>query len=218
MLSPTNPIFVQGVLAAERCARQGMPINAETLSSEDPELPILQADELVHDPRFARALEEIGVNFKPFARLSNDQLAAIRIYLSSGGRTHASRLRAAGVSATKWAGWMRQPRFRDYIAQGGIDRINDSLVGAQMSLADRAEAGESWAVNLVFQLTGFHDPNKVEDPRPIFEAIFEELSDAGVDEEILRRVAGRVRNMLDPAGLQQAQPAMIMANPAQKAS
>jgi hypothetical protein len=91
-------------------------------------------------------------------------------------------------------------------------------VGAQMSLADRAEAGESWAINLVFQLTGFHDPNKVEDPRPIFEAIFEELSDAGVDEEILRRVAGRVRNMLDPAGLQQAQPAMIMANPAQKAS
>ena len=40
---PSHPLFAQGVVAAERCARDGMPILAETLNSMDPDLPIYAA-------------------------------------------------------------------------------------------------------------------------------------------------------------------------------
>jgi hypothetical protein len=219
MFNPPSPFFAQAVAAAERAARQGMPITPETLQSEDPQLPISAAHELVSDRRFAKALEEVGVNFTPLEPLSTEQLAAVKLYLQAGGRTHGAKLRAIGVSQAKWSGWMRQQRFKALLAEGGLDRIFEALPGAQVALSEKAESGESWAVNLVFALTGFYDPNKVDDPRPIFEAIFEELSDSGVDEAILRRVAGKVRTMLSAGPpSEQAQPAMIMANPTQKAS
>lgn len=218
MLSPSSPYFAQGVVAAERAARQGMPITAETITSEDPSIPLSTAHLLVQDARFGRALEEVGVNFVPLAPITNDQLAAVKMYLAAPGKTHNAKLRAIGVSPTKWSGWMRQARFRDYIANGALDRMFDALPGAQLAVAEKAEAGESWAVNLVFSITGFYDPNKVDDPRPIFDAIFEELAKANVDPAILDRVVSRVRGMLAPSGAPAAQPAMIMANPAQKAS
>jgi hypothetical protein len=218
MLSPSSPFFSQAVVAAERCARQGMPITAETLSSEDPSIPLSTAHLFVEDARFARALEEVGVNFTPLEPLSNDQIASVKMYLAAPGKSHAAKLRAIGVSPTKWAGWMRQSRFRDYIATGSLDRLFDSLPGAQVAVAEKAEAGEAWAVNLVFSITGFYDPTKVDDPRPIFEAIFEELNDAGVDQAILDKVVKRVRGMLSPSAAQTPAPAMIVATPAQKAS
>lgn len=206
----TNPYFAQALVAAERAARNGMPISPESLCSEDPELPVSAAMELLAEQRFADALEELGVNFTPMQRITSQQIAAIHLYLAAGNRTHQAKLRAAGVSATKWAGWMRQPLFADYISQHALDRLHGALPAAHMALADKAGAGESWAVSLLYQITGFHDPSKVDDPRKYFEAIFEVLSDEGVSDEILNKLAARIRQLSDPnTAASSARPAMI---------
>jgi len=213
-MSSGSSYFAMAVVAAERAVRNGMPITPETLASEDPELPVLEATRLLAEPRFSKALEELGINFTPMQRITEEQISAVHLYLAAGNRTHASKLRAAGTTATKWAGWMRQPLFRDYISQHATDRLHAALPAAHLALADQAEQGAAWAVNLLYQITGFHDPNKVDDPRKYFEAIFEVLSDSGVDERILTRVANRIREISDPAGtLPDSRPAMIIASP-----
>lgn len=196
---PSHPLFAQALVAAERAAREGMPIQAETLNSQDPDLPIYVAVELLEDPRFGRALEELGVNWSPKQRVSSEQIAAARMYLAAGTRSHATRLRAAGVTSAKWAGWMRQPQFKAYIAQHSIDALDAALPGTHMALASEAMEGKPWAVQLLYQVTGFHDPNKVDDPRRYFERVFEVLSDEGVADEILRKVALAIRELDDPA-------------------
>lgn len=214
-MSASDPYFAQALVAAERAARNGMPITAESLVSEDPSLPIQASVDLTSDERFARALEEMGINFTPFQKLSNDQLAAIHLYLSDSSRSHAAKLRAAGISQTKWAGWMRQPIFKEYIARHAEDALFGALPATHLALADKATHGEAWAVNLLYGVTGFYDPNKVDDPRKYFEAIFEVLSDEGVSAAILQKVAGRIREISDPAAsvANRQQPAMIVASP-----
>jgi hypothetical protein len=206
-----NPYFAAGVIAAERCARDGMPITADSLNAQDSTLPLYEAEKLVNDDRFAAALEEVGVNFSPLDRVSMEQLAAVKLYLMDQSRTHAAKLRAAGISQTKWSGWMRQPRFREYINTFAMDTLHDALPGAHLALAREAQDGKQWATTLLYQVTGFFDPNRVEDPRRFFEGIFEVLSDEGVDERILAKVAGRIRELADPNGAPAPRPAMILA-------
>ncbi len=216
--SPTHPLFAQGIVAAERAQREGMPLSAETLNAMDPQLRLSDAHELLGDARFARALEEVGINHDPTTRITSEQLAAVRLYLADTSRTHAQKLRAAGITQAKWAGWMRQPQFKAYIAAGALDMMEAALPATHMAVVDKAGRGEQWAVLLQYQLTGFHDPNKQDDPRKIFEAIFEVLSDEGVDHRVLEKVARRIRELADPAAVARApRPAMIVASE-QKAS
>lgn len=212
-----NPHFTQVLLAAERAARMGMPISPEVILSEDPALEVRDVVEVLESPRFALALEEQGINFTPMERLSDDQVAAVHLYLSDTSRSHAQKLRAAGISQVKWSGWMRQPRFKQYIAEHSTDRLYDALPGTHLALAEKAERGESWAVGLLYAVTGFHDPNKVDDPRRFFEAIFEVLSDEGVDAKVLQKVAYRIRELseVDGAAANPRQ-AMIVSSPRQQ--
>ena len=123
--SPGSPVFTQALVAAERCARNGMPLTAETLASEDPNLPIYVGVELLADERFAAALEELGINHSPTQRITSAQMAAAQIYLAAPAKTsHTQRLRAIGITQAKWNGWMRQPEFQRYIAAGSADFYN----------------------------------------------------------------------------------------------
>lgn len=216
-MSERNPYFTQCLLAAERAARMGMPITPEVILSEDSDLEVRDVVETLESPRFALALEERGINFTPMQRLDDDQVAAVHLYLADSSRSHAQKLRAAGVSQVKWSGWMRQPRFKQYIAEHATDRLYDALPGTHLALADKAEKGESWAVGLLYQVTGFHDPNKVDDPRRYFEAIFEILSDEGVDVAILRKVAGRIRELEGADTSANPRQAMIVSSPQREA-
>lgn len=216
--APGTPTFTRALVAAERCARNGMPLTGETLASEDPGLAIFDATELLADERFAAALEELGINHTPTQRISSEQLAAAQIYLASPpNSSHAMRLRAIGISQAKWSGWMRQPEFRRYIADGSADILHGSLPAAHLAVADAAGRGQPWAVNLVYQVTGFHDPNKSIDLNAVLSAVFEILSDEGVDYEVLSRAAQRVRE-IDPAASAGATPprAMLTMTPAQE--
>lgn len=197
---PSHPFFVAAVIAAERAARQGMPITAETLHSEDEQVPVSVAYDLLASPRFTRALEDVGVNLSPTQRVSSEQLAAVHLYLADASRSHAAKLRAAGISPSKWRGWMQQPYFRDYISQHAVDALHGALPQAHLALADKAGSGDMPAISMLYRLTGFYDPDApADDPRKLFEAIFEILSDEGVPDATLAKIAGRVREQLSPS-------------------
>lgn len=184
--------FIFGVKDA---SRHGVQILPENIKSFAPELTMNQIQECWEDEQVIAELEKLGLALTHSPVLSARQQAALAIYMDMTiEANHAARLRLAGVHAREWEGWMGNPHFSQALSEISEDRMADVLPRAKVQLGAAADRGERWAVEMLMEVMGRHDRRAANiDVKALLRTIFGILDEAGVDREILKLVADKIR-------------------------
>jgi len=210
-VSAQERLFARAMYAAEMVHRMGLPVTADTLHQENREIPLKTWAQLLASPLIQEGLEERGIPVVTLGGLTPEQMAAAAIYLDTTHQmTHAQRLRAAGVTAQKWRSWMRQPLFAQYIGRNSEDILQDAVPMFRQRLVEQADKGEKWAIELGLEITGVHDRrNHGVDLNQVLMLVFASLDDAGVDQELMKQIAEKLRSRLGGAAPAHMMPATV---------
>ena len=151
-------------------------------------------------PEFKEALSLRGIDFDAKIGLSAEQLYVIQLLQDpSDRRSVKARLDQVGVSIGQYRAWMRNPVFSRAMTEQAEQNLGDSVNISLNRLVAAADAGESWAINKVLEMTGRWNPQQqeVQNARTVvltvMEVIQEELAD---DKEALERILSRVRGKM----------------------
>lgn len=86
--------------------------------------------------------------------LTEEMIAAIATVCNfADQRSRARKLKDMGISATKWAGWMRNPRFVAFLHKVSSDELQSNLHVAHEGVLRAVDKGSEQAVRLYMELT-----------------------------------------------------------------
>lgn len=214
--SVEQQIFERGLLAAEICQRRQFDVSPENLHAVVGALSLDQAAHLVAMPKFLQALEARGITLEIFPGVSTHQRMALSIYFDSTVRmSHAAKLRAAGVTASVWSGWMRQPQFAAYVKEIGDEVIVNAVPLAQQRMAEAVDAGDQKAIDRVLAWKGgfdYRNPTGA-DVNALLLQIFEILDEEGVPSGTLKRIAEEIRARTEGTSVRMAPTIAIEESP-----
>ncbi len=140
---------------------------------------------------FKRALELRGVVPSASGLTTEQDYVLLNLTNPSDGKTLQQKLKAAGVSYTKYQAWMKQPVFRAQIDSMTQGILHDNMP-AIVQLSRLAGQGDLGAIKYQLELNGTYDPNKQQsiDILALMSAILEIISKHVQDREVLSSVAG----------------------------
>lgn len=208
-VSAAERFYARVAHAAQTIHEQGFAVTVDMIRMRFPDLPYRQVQEVLESERFAATAEELGLPLTPHQGLLPEQVAALAIYLdTSTPATHSQKLRAAGVSPTKWRGWLRQPAFAARLQDVSAQLLQDAVPVAFQRISEAVDAGERWAVELSLEMTGTHDRrNDGTDLRKLLTDVFNVLDEEIADSAVLERIAAKIKQAMGqqaPVVIQQA--------------
>lgn len=117
-------------------------------------------------PAFRQYLITRGINLNPENDhlLTPAQLMFVNMLLNMHDRRtereKIKELREAGydISSQKYAAWLKQPAFRNYLRTRAEDMFPAADWKIRQSLVDTAEDGDVSAIRLYFEMTGAYNP------------------------------------------------------------
>lgn len=208
-VSAEQRFFDSAVYAAEMCQRQGWAVTSDTLRMVNGELPTKLLADLIESEKFQHALEERGIPLVHSKGLSPEQNAALAVFFDmSTPATLPQKLKMAGVSQSKWNGWLRQAPFLTRYNQLAEDILKGTPALALQRLHQHVDHGNIKAIELTLEMTGRHDRRKEQvDVNALLMGIFGVL-DEFVDADTMRMVSDRVKQLMGGGG-----PVMQIAPP-----
>jgi hypothetical protein len=209
-------VFAAGVFAAEQCQRQGIVVSQDTLCMMSDKLTPASALLLLESDKFQNALDERGILLPENGGLSGQQMHALTIYMDmSVAMSHPQKLRAMGVTDSKWQGWLQQPGFAARISEVSEDRLRSSVPIALQRIHEGVDRGDQKFIELSLEITGRHDRRKeTVDVNAILTQIFNVLDEEIPDQETLGRIADRLRRLRDQGLLGGGAPNFQVSAPA----
>lgn len=138
----------------------GRLITAPVEIAEKLDLEIIYVEKIMKAPQFKLALEARGLPVGGKALgLTYEQAMALQIILDpSDGLTLQKKLKKAGVSATRYRTWMRNPNFRHHVEEVAGNLIHEHLPDMMVQLVGKATEGDLNAIKYSFEVSGRHDP------------------------------------------------------------
>lgn len=95
------------------------------------------------------------------SRLTPDQVMTLQIVTDpTNKRPLGSKLRQAGITYATWRNWMRDQAFADAVKTTAEEMLQDMVPATHARVANKADAGDLKAVEMLYQLTGRYDPAK----------------------------------------------------------
>lgn len=102
--------------------------------------------------------EESNEVFKP---ITPQQLLAIQIVTDPTAKgSLSSRLSAVGINYAVYRNWLKQPHFAAALKDISENMIQDNVATVHNSLVKKAEAGDTSAMKLFYEISGRHDPTR----------------------------------------------------------
>ena len=147
---------------------------------------------------FINALSNRGIDIisalanKEPDELTTEQVAAVSVVLDfNDTRSRAAKLKAIGVSGTKWQGWMKDSKFKAYLHKLSADGFEDSVHTVQEGLLRAVDRGSVDAVKFYMELTGRHTGSSAEvaNVKVILARVMESIQRNVKDPETIRAVA-----------------------------
>jgi hypothetical protein len=200
-LNDAERLFNRGIAAAESCVRNNWAVTASNLNLADRLIPQEKAAFLIDLPKFQLALDSRGISVEPMSELTAQQRAALSMYFATDvTMSHTTKLKVIGASSVQWRGWLRQPVFAAYATQLADDILDASVEVAKQRLAELVDAGNIKAIDRTLAWRGGFDYRNPQggDMNAILMAIFEILDESRVPNEVMKRIADRVRALTDP--------------------
>ena len=194
-VSKERELLARVLYAAERAQEAGMAVTVDTVRTFNRDLPRKLVAEVLATEKFARAAQDRGIRLSGDPDLTAEQLTALSIYLDTSAQaTHAQKLRAMGVKAATWRGWMRQPAFAQRLSDMAGALMRDSVPVAMQRISEGVDKGERWAIEMMLEITGVHDRRgDGQDARRILSDVFNVLDEMVDDPAILAAIGEKVR-------------------------
>lgn len=109
---------------------------------------------------FRSGMAERGIEVDSSAQeLTQEQLACISVltdYTDRRGLT--AKLRALGISSSKYRGWLKQRPFNDAIRKLAAKGLDEAIPMAETALAEKAANGDINALKFLFEVSGRYNP------------------------------------------------------------
>lgn len=107
------------------------------------------------------AFKSRGVPETTAVGLTPSQVTAINTIVNPmDTRSRRKKLQDMGVTSTQWAGWMKQPKFQEYMKLRAESLLTDAIPEAHMALVDNVLRGEFNSIKFLYEMTGHYDGNR----------------------------------------------------------
>lgn len=94
-------------------------------------------------------------------RLTPQQALAVQIMTDpTDRRSTKAKLDTIGISYNVWRTWQREPFFAQILKDTAELLLQDNLATIHSRLVQKAEAGDTNAIKLFYEVSGRHDPNR----------------------------------------------------------
>lgn len=123
--------------------------------------------------------------------LTKEQLAAITVMLNfNDTRSRTAKLKDLGISATQWAGWMKNKAFKEYVHDLSANNFQDALNVAHEGLLKSVDRGDTNAVKLYMELTGRYtaESTQMGNIKMVLAKLVESIQRHVTDPEVLRAI------------------------------
>lgn len=138
-----------------------------------PRIPLNRLYTILGSDTFHARMHARGINWlkdwKPerhdllrtIARLTPQQALAIQIMTDpTDRRSTKAKLDTIGISYNVWRTWQREPFFSDVLKDTAELLLKDNMATIHSRLVQKAEAGDTNAIKLFYEVSGRHDPNR----------------------------------------------------------
>lgn len=139
-----------------------------------------------------KSLERRGIAMPGSEDFTPLQLAAINTYLNIyDSRSEAQKLKDLGVTMTKWNGWMKGAKFRDYVMTRAADIFSgETLAVAQHQLSSGVAKGSIRHLRLFFDVQKWEsEKNAMGDVRQFMSRVIETIQRHVSDQDVLKAIA-----------------------------
>ena len=145
-----------------------------------------------------------GVINRTDSRLTDQQLAAVNLMVNfMDKRPLHKKLKALGISATKWQGWQRDKTFSKYLKFMTEEMLNINMTAVNDGLLNAAEAGNVRAAQFVYEITGrYKKDSPVANIQLLIVQIIEVIQKHVHDPETLRGISSDFEELMFRTQLQ----------------
>lgn len=164
------------------------------------------------DPNFVKAIRERGIPYRSaigeivtstasgppvgpkfssgdVPDLDDQQLAAITTITNfDDRRSRSAKLQDLGISSAKFAGWMRDPEFKEVLQKISNEVIQDSVHIANEGLLKAVDRGDTNAVKYWREVTGRASSQTELNLRLVLQRLVESIQRHVKDEAVLRSI------------------------------
>lgn len=148
---------------------------------------------IVQTVEFQQAIELRGIPWKSdYKGITPEQQRVITLITNpTDRRPLGRRLKSAGVSWATYQAWCKQPHFKNYVDKLAEEILQENISTAHTMLTNRVQNGDLNAIKFFYELTGRHDPNRVENVnlRAVITQILEIIQRRVRDPETLQAIA-----------------------------
>jgi len=157
----------------------------------------IAASKLLQRENVREALNSRGIPQIEGAGLSPDQVTAINVVVNPiDTRSRTKKLQEMSISPSKWSGWLKQPNFKEFLAQRSTDLLNDAIPEAHMALVDNVMRGDFQSIKFLYEMTGHYDSNKSGVDIPSFlNRVFDIISEHVKNPQILLAIANELQGL-----------------------
>lgn len=125
------------------------------------EFPNFEFEEAIKKESFRTALSNRGIEIpngtlkQNNTGLTDAQVAAVLTVVNTADRrSFNTKIKSLGITPTRWAGWMKDEKFKKFYHGTASSEFQDALPTVQKGLLKSAEEGSPAAVKLYMELTG----------------------------------------------------------------
>lgn len=173
------------------------------------------ASKLLQSDSVREAFKSRGIPETDASGLTPEQVTAINTVVNPmDTRSRRKKLADMDISATKWAGWMKQAKFKDYLAGRSTDLLQDAIPEAHMALVDNVMRGDFGSIKFLYEMTGTYDSNKSTVDIPmLINRVFDILIRHIADPETLMDIAKELQGLVGSGNLKPAVQGEIVQSP-----
>lgn len=160
------------------------------------QIPLAKVKTIFVSPQFRHAMLTRGIDFGETRTISPEQDMAMAIMASPDGRTFERKLKAAGVSPSKWRSWLKQKAFGELWREIGGSSLKDYEPDMMVALTGQALTGDVQAIKYAFEVSGKYAPQRQQnlDATLVIAQVIEILQDELKDDmPRLQRIATRMQ-------------------------
>lgn len=154
-----------------------------------------KVSKVVATPEYKAAMLQRGINVSKSKGLLPEQSYALEI-MSDPARsgTFNTKLRAAGISYTKWRSWLKDPVFRQAFDIITESMLNEHQGDVHTALVGKAISGDMRAIEYYNQITGRFDPNRIQviNQHAIIQGLIEIIIRHVTDENVLMAISNDI--------------------------
>jgi len=172
----------------------------------------IAASKLLQRENVREALNSRGIPQIEGAGLSPDQVTAINVVVNPiDTRSRTKKLQEMSISPSKWSGWLKQPNFKEFLAQRSTDLLNDAIPEAHMALVDNVMRGDFQSIKFLYEMTGHYDSNKSGVDIPSFlNRVFDIISEHVKNPQVLLAIANELQGLAGGGNLNSSRPPEVV--------